>query len=226
MGKLYNLRSELDSSNGDPAQWPIFDGQQGLVATPPKNTLVVPMPADGRRFFVVGEFDAPPVIMLSDDLESGAGGWTTVINDPGGNTRWELGAPEATTGPLTGAEDSSNAWSTNLGDYGADSNISLRSPVLDMSTVAEAELSFMAFRDADGVGDIATVRFLGAVDLVQLGAATPLDMTVFDADWILIRMPVVPEAIGQDVIIEWNFVSDGGVDAFSGLSIDNVQVTD
>jgi hypothetical protein len=225
-GKLYNLRSELDSSNGDPAQWPIFDGQQGLVATPPKNTLVVPMPADERRFFVVGEFDAPPVIMLSDDLESGAGGWTTVINDPGGNTRWELGAPEATTGPLTGAEDSSNAWSTNLGDYGADSNISLRSPVLDMSTVAEAELSFMAFRDADGVGDIATVRFLGAVDLVQLGAATPLDMTVFDTDWIMIRMPVVPEAIGQDVIIEWNFVSDGGVDAFSGLSIDNVQVTD
>ncbi len=225
-GKLYNLRSEFDSSNGDPAQWPIFDGQQGLVATPPKNTLVVPMPADERRFFVVGEFDAPPVIILADDLESGADGWTTVINDPGGNTRWELGTPEATTGPLTGAEDSSNAWSTNLGDYGADSNISLRSPALDMSTVAEAELSFMAFRDADGVGDIATVRFLGAADLVQLGAATPLDMTVFDTDWIMIRMPVVPEAIGQDVIIEWNFVSDGGVDAFSGLSIDNVQVTD
>ena len=87
-------------------------------------------------------------------------------------------------------------------------------------------MSFMAFRDADGVADIATVRFLRASDLVQLGAATPLDMPVFDVDWIKIRIPVVPEAIGQNVIIEWNFVSDGGVDAFSGLSIDNVQVSD
>lgn len=225
-GKLYNLRSELDPSNGDPAQWTIFNGQQGLEATPPKNTLLVPLPADERRFFVVGEFDAPPVIVLADDLESGVGGWATAINDPSGNTRWELGTPGATTGPLSGAEGSSNAWSTNLGDYGADSNISLRSPVLDMSAITEAELSFMAFRDADGVADIATVRFLRASDLVQLGAATPLEMTVFDVDWIKIRIPVVPEAIGQNVIIEWNFVSDGGVDAFSGLSIDNVQVSD
>ncbi|HJM63035.1 MAG: hypothetical protein QF405_06415 [Roseibacillus sp.] len=148
------------------------------------------------------------------------------MNDPGGNTRWELGTPGATTGPLSGAEDSSNAWSTNLGDYGADSNISLRSPVLDMSAVTEAELSFMAFRDADGVADIATVRFLRASDLVQLGTATPLDMTVFAVDWIRIRIPVVPEANGENVVIEWNFESDGGVDAFSGLSIDNVQVSD
>ncbi|MDP7106828.1 MAG: hypothetical protein QGH41_07100, partial [Roseibacillus sp.] len=35
-GKLYNLRSELDPSNGDSAQRPIFNEQQGLAATPPK----------------------------------------------------------------------------------------------------------------------------------------------------------------------------------------------
>jgi hypothetical protein len=51
-------------------------------------------------------------------------------------------------------------------------------------------------------------------------------MTVFDVDWIRIRIPVVPEANGENVVIEWNFESDGGVDAFSGLSIDNVQVSD
>ena len=220
------LQPEPDPPKGDPAQWPIFSGQQGLVATPPRNTLLMPLPVEKKRFFVVEEFNAPPVILLSDDFESGVGGWTTVINDLEGNTRWELGMPGSATGPLTGAEGSGNAWSTNLGDYGPNSNISLRSPVLDMGVVGQAELSFMVFRDADGVADTAAVRFLRASDLLQLGAATPLDMTIFDTDWISIRMPVVPEAIGQNVLIEWNFVSDGGPDAFSGLSIDDVQVSD
>jgi len=225
-GTLYNLRSELDPSATEPINWPIFDGNANIAATPPKNTLTIPMPPDLTRLFVVGGFPAPPVTLLTDDLESGAEGWTTVVNDASGNTRWELGSPSGSTGPLTGADGSATAWSTNLGNYGPDSDISLRSPAFDLSGVASAALTFKAFRDTDGFGDSAVVRFLRAADLLQLGAETALDMAVFDIDYTNLEVPVPAEAIGENVIIEWNFVSDGSVDNFSGLTIDDIQVVE
>jgi len=225
-GKLYNIRSETDPSMAAPLDWPLFDGQQDLEATPPQNTLTLPRPADPFRLFVVEEFDAPPVVVYSTDFEGGAVGWTTLVNDENANTAWELGSPAGSTGPVAGAAESANAWSTNLGDYGPDSDISLRSPAIDLSGVPEAGLSFEAYRDADGFGDAAVVRFLRASDLVQLGAEVPIGMDVFDVDWTTIRVSIVPEAIGETVLIEWNFTSDDTPDSFSGLSIDDVLVSD
>ncbi|MFP6883796.1 MAG: hypothetical protein VCA40_05155, partial [Roseibacillus sp.] len=69
-------------------------------------------------------------------------------------------------------------------------------------------------------------RFLRASDFVQLGGETPLDLSVFDIDFSTIRIAVVPEAIGENVIIEWTFISDSTPDAFSGLTIDNINVAD
>ena len=88
-----------------------------------------------------------------------------------------------------------------------------------------AELSFEAFRDADGFADTAQLRFLRASDQVQLGAAVELDMTVFDVDWTTIEIPVDPAAIGETIILEFNFISDSSADAFSGLSIDDVSIS-
>ncbi|MDP7494776.1 MAG: choice-of-anchor J domain-containing protein, partial [Roseibacillus sp.] len=164
----------------------------------------------------------PPLFF--DDLESGAAGWTTLVNDGLGNTRWELGSPDGSTGPLTGADGSANAWCTNLGDYGTDSNISLRSPAIDLTGVSEAELSFVVFRDADGFGDTAMVRFLRAGDLVALGQDFILDMSVFDSDYESIEVPVPVEAIGQSMVVEFQFISDDSMDVFSGLSLDNVKL--
>ncbi len=223
-GKLYNLHSTLDPGSATPLEWPIFGGNVDLVATPPENTLTIPLPDDLTRLFVVEEFNAPPVILFADDLESGAQGWSTIVNDATENTRWELGSPSGSTGPLTGAGDSATAWCTNLGDYGPDSDISLRSPAFNLSGVASAELTFKAFRDADGFGDSAVVRFLRSADLLQLGAETAIDMTVFDPDYTTLEVPVPTEALGENVIIEWTFVSDGSADAFSGLTIDDIEV--
>jgi len=225
-GTLYNLRSEADPSAAEPINWPIFDGHSDIAATPPENILTIPMPADLTRLFVVESFPAPPVTLFTDDLESGAEGWTTVVNDAIGSTRWELGSPSGSTGPLSGAGDSATAWSTNLGDFGPDSDISLRSPAFDLSGVASAELTFKAFRDADGFGDSAVVRFLRAADLLQLGPETALDMTEFDVDYTTLEVPVPAEAMGENVIIEWNFVSDGSADDFSGLTIDDIEVVE
>ena len=175
---------------------------------------------------MVEEFNAPPVIFFEDDLESGAQGWSTAVNDATGTTRWELGSPSGSTGPLTGANDSATAWSTNLGDYGPNSDISLRSPTIDLGNATSAELTFDAFRDADGFGDSAVVRFLRATDLAQLGAETDIDMEIFDSSYRSLSIPVVSEALGENVIIEWTFVSDASADAFSGLTIDNIEVAE
>ena len=88
-----------------------------------------------------------------------------------------------------------------------------------------AELSFSAFRDADGFGDTAVVRFLRAADQVQLGSDIPIDMTAFDPNYLTITIPVVAGALGETILVEWNFVSDNSADSFSGLSIDNVGIS-
>ena len=147
------------------------------------------------------------------------------MNDENGATQWELGRPEASTGPSGGANDSANAWTTNIGDYGPDSNISLRSPAIDLSGLPGAQVSLDVFRDADGFGDIVTVRFLRADDATLLGDPANIDMTVFDTEWTSIEIPVDSAALGETILIEFNFQSDSSPDAFSGISIDNVSIS-
>ena len=221
-GKLYDILSSPDLSSPRES-WAGLAGAQDIEADPSgTNTLVIDLPFQGEGFVAVREKNPPPLFF--DDLESGAAGWTTLVNDGLGNTRWELGSPDGSTGPLTGADGSANAWCTNLGDYGTDSNISLRSPAIDLTGVSEAELSFVVFRDADGFGDTAMVRFLRAGDLVALGQDFILDMSVFDSDYESIEVPVPVEAIGQSMVVEFQFISDDSMDVFSGLSLDNVKL--
>ena len=220
-GKSYNLRSAVDPSIDPPLDWPIYNEHENIMATPPENELVIAHPPEGLRLFVVEEFNTPPP--FADDFETDSG-WTTLVNDATGNTAWERGTPIGSTGPLGGAGESNNIWSTNLGDYGPDSDISLRSPAINLSGLANASLGLQVWRDGDGFGETASVRFLRADDQTQLGASTAIDMTEIDSDWTPLTLPVVPEALGQNILIEFNFTSDATPDNFSGLSIDNVRI--
>ncbi|MAF22079.1 MAG: hypothetical protein CMP26_05710 [Roseibacillus sp.] len=219
-GQVFEIAKSLDLS-GDPATWPRI--LTGVQAGPDETTsLVVDVAAaEAEAFYKVFQIPAPP--LFEDDFETDTG-WVAIVNDANGNTNWERGTPNGSTGPLSGADDSINAWTTNLGDFGTDSDISLRSPTIDLTGVAAAELSFDAYRDGDGFGEFASLRFLRASDLVQLGEESVIDMTLFDADWVAQTIPVVAEALGESVVIEFNFVSDSSPDAFSGLSIDNVRM--
>ena len=49
-------------------------------------------------------------------------------------------------------------------------------------------------------------------------------MSVFDTAYATITIPVAAEALGETILVEWNFVSDSTPDAFSGLSIDDIGV--
>jgi hypothetical protein len=51
-------------------------------------------------------------------------------------------------------------------------------------------------------------------------------MTEFDVAYTTLEVPVPAEAMGENVIIEWNFVSDGSADDFSGLTIDDIEVVE
>ena len=206
-----------------PESWAPVAGLENLPASLPVNQHSVSKPANSKTIYRL--LAGPVPALFSDDFETGAPGWTALVNDAGGATLWELGSPVGSTGPLEGAGGSLNAWTTNLGDYGADSDISLRSPAIDLSGLPGAELSFAAFRDADGFADIASVRLLRAADEVQLGDAVDIDMTIFDTDWTTIELPVDPAALGETIIIEFNFTSDSSPDAFSGLSIDDVSIS-
>ena len=73
---------------------------------------------------------------------------------------------------------------------------------------------------------MASVRFLRGTDLISLGEEFPIDMSILDTDWTAIRIPVPSNLIGGPLVIEWNFISDGSPDAFSGLSLDDVLVSD
>ena len=224
-GKLYNLRSSTDPSEALPPEWAIFEGNRDITATPPKNFLILPLPEEASRLFVVEEFVAPPVVYFSDDLESGADGWETLVNDENDTTEWILGMPAGSTGPLTGANDSLNAFTTNLGNYGPGANISLRSPSVDLSAATSAQLAFEVFRDADGLADSASIRFLRGDSLDQLGAEVAIDMDTLDTTYQLLTIPIPQEVLGvAEVIVEWNFQSDDSQDVFSGLTIDNIVI--
>ena len=232
-GMFYVLRTSTDLS-AELSTWESVNapgsvennGVFEIAGTPPLNVHSLPFPDDPTRFYRVQQFPLPPVTLFDDDLEGNTDDWTTVVTDGAGDTRWTLGTPGGSTGPISGAGDSLNAWCTNLGDYGPNADISLRSPAIDLTGVASAKLTFQAYRDADGFADTATVRFLRASDLTPLGDAVLMDMTEFDSDWKTFQIDITPEAIGESILIEWNFLSDNSADAFSGLSIDNILVSD
>ena len=216
------VASDDPAGNSDPSTWTPVADLESLPGTPPLNTRSIARPAGDFRLFKLLASPAPA--LFSDDFESGVGDWTSVINDGAGNTRWEIGSPSGTSGPLTGADGSGNAWSTNLGDYGQDSDVSLFSPPIDFSGLQAAELTFDAYRDADGFGDAASIVFRRVGDDVQLGLEVSIDMSLFDTDYETLSIAVPEAVIGETARVEFNFVSDGTADAFSGLTIDNVVI--
>ncbi|MBL49575.1 MAG: hypothetical protein CMP28_11565, partial [Roseibacillus sp.] len=112
----------------------------------------------------------------------------------------------------------------NLGDYGPDSDISLFSPPLDLTGLPGAQLTFQAWRDGDQFGETASVRFRRVADDSLLGAEVAIDMSIIDLAYEEISVEFPPEAAGEIIRIEFNFVSDKTPDQYSGLNIDNVSV--
>jgi hypothetical protein len=233
-GLLYNLRSEADPSIDEPLSWPIFGGQTDILATPPTNTLTIPLPVDARRFFVVESFPAPPETIFSDDFDSGLNTWT-IGGDPGGpatddpatppNTNWEFGAP-SNVGPLA-AHSGTNCWGTNLASrYAWECDVFLLSPVIDLTTAGAATLNYQRYVDIEATFDRGRVRVLDAADNSELGYIED-NIEGFELDWSLSSTAIPAAALGKMIKLEFRFEADDFdlVPGQSGFYIDDVRVT-
>ena len=96
-----------------------------------------------------------PTPPWSDNLESGAPGWT-VIPDPdyGSDINWTLGTPH--NGLQNSAHSGTNAWGSDLNgqSFGFLASSFLYSPVIDLSGVSQATLTFWhSFNFSSGLED-------------------------------------------------------------------------
>lgn len=221
-GRLYNLRSETDPAVAAPADWPIFSGEQDIVATPPTNTVTFPLPAaDPLRLFVVEDFPAPPVSVFSDDFESGQGLWTLGSTGMAG-TAWEVGAP-GLPGPVA-ANSGAACFGTNLtANYAADGVIWLRSPPINLTAASGATLSYFQSTDIEPGFDFGSIRVIDTADDSEVAVVTAtIDGSV--PAWTKVTKKLPAAVLGKTVVIEFGFQSDE-LEHFAGWYIDDVEVT-
>ncbi len=179
---------------------------------------------DEPRLFIRIEA-APPGSLLDVDFEDDDGGFTV---STASGTAWEWGAPDSPDqggGAVTsGSNGTLRCWGTNLtGGYGPDTDTSLRSPVIDLTDVTSATLSFWKAIDAD-FGHNLTVNVIEADTDTVIANIIPAtgDDDIFDAVWQPVGPVTLPaEAYGQPVRIEWRFTGNGAFQ-FNGVYLDNV----
>ena len=220
-GKLYNLLSASDPGASNPFDWPVFGANADVVATPPENTLAIPLPADQKRLFVIKGFNAPPVTVFSDDFENGQGDWT--IGSVGNSTtNWELGSPSVVGPPA--ANSPANCFGTNISaDYTGEADAWLRSPAIDLTQAGGATLSLFQFADIEQGFDEGAIKVLDAADDSILATVeSPIDG--LGESWTEFSKSLPAEALGRNIKIEFRFVSDD-IENFAGWYIDNVVVT-
>jgi hypothetical protein len=236
-GKLYNLRTSTDLS-GEISTWTLVEG--AIEATPPTNLFTV-APTGATRFYAVEEFDVPP--LLSENFEENNGGFTVATVE---GTDWEHGAPDSSGlgGTVNSGNDgSANAWGTNLGTVSTaggsptplesgffvdPTNTALRSPVIDLTGVSGAELTFAEALDFPQTNDSAVVNLINATTddvIAQIHVSEEGDVST--APWSAVGPIDLAAGVGQQVRLEWRFEGAGGPnDDFMGWYIDDVVVTE
>ncbi|WP_353415665.1 Ig-like domain-containing protein, partial [Haloferula helveola] len=172
-------------------------------------------------------------ILLSENFEGGDGGFTVSTAQ---GTSWAWGAPNSSGfgGSVTeGYGMSTNCWGTNVGNPGYyldPTTTRLRSPVIDLTSVADAEVTFAEALDLEA-GDSAVLNIIDDTTDTVIAAAiyTAVDGDTNNADWALANggtpIAIPPAALGQPVRLEWVLVGFGGAsDDYLGWYIDDVTV--
>ena len=192
--------------------WPEFLTYTGIAGTPPRTTVLIPwtdLTGDGVRYFAVRSGPTPPVKAFTEDFENGQGSWIVSSDQNAGSTLWELGAPAApVTGGPPAAHGGTNCFGTDLDSaYVEDTLTRLRSPAIELNTIASGELVFWQWRDIEIMFDGGSVRLLDAADDSEI-AVLESQIDGSSAEWEEITLPLPPEAIGKTVILEFVFDSD------------------
>ncbi|WP_193212652.1 hypothetical protein [Luteolibacter marinus] len=222
-GHLYDIQANLDLGTFGSIGQVIASGAS-TTFTRSGVTLV------DREFFRVEDLGvAPP--LFSADFESDDGGFTVVDLSSGGTgSDWQHGTP-ASSGiggaVTTGSGGSAKCWGTDIGDPGfvnTDTSTSLRSPVIDLTSVTAATLTFSQALDFD-VSDVAEVYVIEAgTDTVIAGPIyTAVDDDIVAANWSTVApIALPPAAFGQSVRLEWRFTRLNTSSDWLGWYVDDV----
>lgn len=224
---VYDLVSAIDPATARPIDWSAYGALADIEATPPLNSITIPLPPEDQRFFAVRQRPEPPATLLDDNFEGGPGQWTTGSDGIGEDTAWEHGTPAiAANGPLS-AHSVPSCFGTNItGDYGAQANVWLRSPVIDLTDEPAATLRFVQFVDIDDFAGAhqGTINILDATDdsfLAQLESG----INGIAPTWTPRALALPAEALGRQIKVEFRFESDQFASFFAGWYLDDLQVT-
>lgn len=164
----------------------------------------------------------PPAVYFQDDLETGGvPGWSNTVDMSG--TDWEIGTP-SNVGP-TGANSGDLTYGTNIdGDYTFLADVSLFTPVIDLTTATNASLSFAHWFQGDGIGDFYRVLVKDATGATNL-MVSPLigHSNVEQTTWTNLTAELPADVLGQEIRLEFRFDSDF-FDEAAGWYIDDIVV--
>jgi len=170
-----------------------------------------PTTASWGRSMLSESFDVVAAPGLPPGWSSGAGPLDA------GNTSWELGSPSS-VGP-SAASSPPHCIGTNLGGhYGINTDIWLRTPVIDLTGGTEATLSFKEFKELEASGadgDFGTIRIVAALDASELAVLEP-EVEGLSVGWENYAAVLPPAAFEQPIQIEFRLQTDGG-NVASGL---------
>jgi len=220
-GSFYNLYSSTDLTVPQES-WTLVEGT--IPGTPDTNTKSILQP-ETTTFYYLEEFVPPP--LFEEDFEGGDGGFT-VVTDAGSD--WEFGDPDSSGlggDILEGNGGSTNCWGTDIGnpgEYAVPTTTKLRSPVIDLTGVAGAELTFAEALDLE-LNDSAVVNIIEEASDTVIAAAiyTAADGDINSAAWGGVPAINLAAGVGMKVRLEWVFT--GGTLEYLGWYIDDVIVT-
>lgn len=245
-GKVYDILSSTDLQ-GDPASWVVW--QSNVPATVPQNIESYVRPGDPRTFFTLVEKDIPEAMVFSENFDGASPpasstdfptDWTAGTFEPDlGTTSWGVGNPNggSATGPAAASSADYCVGTNILADYGNDTaqgnetDIWLRTPVLDLTAYASGTLSFKQFLDIEDVSgdlDYGSVRILDASDDFVLDSFVSRTIDGSSGNtWVDFSIELPAAAFTQPIKIEFRFEADftNDLEDFAGWYIDDVEVS-
>lgn len=219
-GMLYSLLSNTTLESA-PSGWDVWQGHQDIPADASNlNTLIIPLPVDQERFFVIAEFPPPPLLEESFDGPGLPDGWSA--EDNGNGTSWQVGDVSGLPNLMGG--NGTNAAATNLADaYTSNAFATLTSPAIAVPAEG-ATLNFRLYLDNEFV-DPGNIRLLDADNDDEIvGGMFPVEGLEGIEDGWMNRSFTLPDAAqGRNVRIQFEFLSND-VSNFAGMAIDDVVV--
>jgi len=202
--------------------------------------LLTQLPAGSRTDPWYGLWTGPDEVVFETDFEDDDGGFTHELlseSNQLGADDWQWGEPQGADGDPAGAFSGERAWGNDLaleeswnGSYQSDVHNVLRSPEIDLPSLADGDTLHVQFRRwlnvEDGYFDQAILSVNGSEIWTQYASTESEDAHLHhqDSHWALRSYDVTDLVSGSDSIeVEWQLITDGGLE-MGGWTLDDFRI--